>query len=466
MNYHQYFGTATRPVETCIVGTGDFGGSFIGQGRRAPLISARVAVDVSPERAGEAWQAAGVRPREVALCTTAAEARAAWDAGQVIAAGDLATVLELPLDVVIEATGHPEAGARHAGMAVEAGLHLALVSKEVDIVVGPGLAAVAKQRGRVVTPIDGDQPSLLIGQVTWAETLGFTVVAAGKSSEYDFVFDEASGTLESNRQSTQAPRLARHWDIGDRSPADVVQARAEIAAALPQRTVPDLCELLIVANSTGTMPDRPDLHAPISRISEVPTLFSTKAEGGLLDGDRRIDVFNCLRRRDEVSFAGGVFVVVRCEDATAWEILRQKGHVLSRTGSTAMLYLPRHILGLEAATSILAAAVHGVSTGGENVRPLFDLAARADRELPAGTILTATGHHHSIANVSGFAVPAARLGGGIPIPFYLAANRRLVQRVQAGDLIKVDDVEIEAGSALADLRRKQDDIFFPALERS
>jgi predicted homoserine dehydrogenase-like protein len=194
----------------------------------------------------------------------------------------------------------------------------------------------------------------------------------------------------------------------------------------------------------------------------VPTLFSTKSEGGLLDGDRRIDVFNCLRRPDEVSFAGGVFVVVRCEDRAAWEILRQKGHVLSRTGSTAMLYLPRHVLGLEAATSILAAAVHGVSTGGENVRPMFDLAAQADRDLPAGTILTATGHHHSIANVCGFAVPAARLGPGVPIPFYLAANRPLIRAVRAGDPIMVDDVEIEAESALADLRRKQDDIFFPS----
>src|SRR3954447_2435817 len=168
--------------------------------------------------------------------------------------------------------------------------------------------------------------------------------------------------LESNRMSTHAPQLAKHWSMGDGTAAEVVRERAGIAAALPQRTVPDLCELLIVANSTGTMPDRPDLHAPISRIAEVPTLFSTKSEGGLLDGDRRIDVFNCLRRPDEVSFAGGVFVVVRCEDRAAWEILRHKGHVLNRTGSTAMLYLPRHVLGLEAATSILAAAVHGVST--------------------------------------------------------------------------------------------------------
>jgi hypothetical protein len=50
---------------------------------------------------------------------------------------------------------------------------------------------------------------------------------------------------------------------------------------------------------------------PLLRIPEVPTAFATIAAGGLLQGDRRVDVFNCLRKPDEVSFAGGVFVVVR-----------------------------------------------------------------------------------------------------------------------------------------------------------
>ena len=41
------------------------------------------------------------------------------------------------------------------------------------------------------------------------------------------------------------------------------------AAALPQRAVPDLCELTLVANALGMGPDRPDLHAPIARITEI-----------------------------------------------------------------------------------------------------------------------------------------------------------------------------------------------------
>lgn len=462
MNYHRYFGSAARPVETCIVGTGDFGRSFLGQARRVPLISARIAVDITPERAGEAWRAAGADPREIALCSTAADARAAWASGKTIAAGDLACVVDLPIDVVIEATGHPEAGARHSAIAVEAGRHLALVSKEVDIVVGAGLSEMARAQGRVVTPIDGDQPSLLMGQVTWAETLGFTVVAAGKSSEYDFVFDESAGTLLSNGRVSPVTGLSDCWSLDARPVDEVIAQRSRMAAMLPQRTVPDLCELLIAANALDLQPDRPDLHAPILRISEVPDAFATLADGGVLAGERRIDVFNCLRRPDEISFAGGVFVVVRCEDAASWEILREKGHVLSRNGATAMLYLPRHVLGLEAATSVLEAGVLGVSSGAERPKPRFDLAARADADLPAGTILTASGHHHSIADVSGYAVPGAALGRGVPAPYYLAANRRLVRPVAKGALIACDDVEIAEDSMLATLRRRQDQMFFGA----
>jgi predicted homoserine dehydrogenase-like protein len=96
---------------------------------------------------------------------------------------------ELPLDVVVEATGDPEVGAANAVAAIDAGKHLVMVTKEADSVIGPLLARRAAAAGRIVTPVDGDQPSLTIGLKSWAELLGLKVVAAGKASEYDFVWD-------------------------------------------------------------------------------------------------------------------------------------------------------------------------------------------------------------------------------------------------------------------------------------
>lgn len=462
MNFHSYFAAERAPVETCIVGTGGFGRSFLAQGLRVPMMRARVAVDREAEIAAASLTAVGIEPRRIHICRSAAEAKAAYEAGDFVAADDLALVLDLPVEVVVEATGHPEAGARHARLAIEAGRHLALVSKEVDSVIGPVLAQMAVERGRVATPVDGDQPSLLIGLITWAQTLGLEIIAAGKSSEYDFTFDAARGLITSNGRTLPAPAFAEAWALGDRPVAEIVAARAEAAAALPQRAVPDLCELLVVANATGFTPDRPDLHAPIARIPEVPTVLSLAADGGLLAGERRLDVFHCLRAPDEVSFAGGVFVLVRCTDADTWTMLAEKGHPVSRTGSTAMIYVPRHLLGVEAATSVLEAALRGVSSGGRAPRPHLDLVARATRDLPAGSVLEMGGHHHTIEGTQAELVPGAPLAEGTPVPFYLAANRRLVRTVSRGDFIALGDIEVPTGSELLALRRRQDALFFGA----
>ena len=460
MNHLDYFAAAQRPVETCVVGSGGFGRSFLAQGRRVPLMHARIAVDVDAAIAAAGFTALGVPANDVAVCHGADEARRAWDDGRFIAAADLAVVVDLPIDVVVEATGSPEAGARHSRMAIAAGHHLVLVSKEVDSVVGPMLAHLAQQRGRVVTPVDGDQPSLLIGLITWAQALGFDIVAAGKSSEYDFVYDAETATMTSNGKTVATPDFAAHWALGSRPAAEVANDRAAACAALPQRAVPDLCELLVVANATGFLPDCADLHAPIARIPEVPSFFGVASAGGLLARAGTLDVFHCLRRPDEASFAGGVYVIVACDDRETWDLLAAKGHVVSRDGQRAMVYLPRHLLGLEAATSVLDAAIHGRSSGAVSPRPRLDLVARATRPLQAGTVLAMGGHHHSIDGAAAELQPARPLGAGAPVPFYLAANRRLVRDVAAGAAIACDDVEIDPASVLLALRRQQDECFF------
>jgi len=290
--------------------------------------------------------------------------------------------------------------------------------------------------------------------------MGFHIVAAGKSSEYDFVFDPSSGHLASNERSAENVDLNAHWTLGGRDIEEILAARHQAIAGFPQRAVPDLCELMVVANATGLQPDRFDLHAPLARIGEVPTIFSRRDDGGILAGDGRLDVFHCLRKPDEISFAGGVFVVVRCDDAKSWDMLAQKGHVVSRTGANAMVFLPRHLLGLEAATSILDAAIHKVSGYGSDYRPRLDLVAVATQDLSSGTELTMGGHHHTISGVTAEFRPAAPLTSEAPAPFYLAADCRLAISVRKGEEIRIRHLELPGDSPLLRLRRSQDERFF------
>lgn len=461
MNFHAHYAGITRPIETCLVGSGGFGRSYLAQARKIPLVNARIAVDMTAEAAGRAFEAAGYAKAEIALCETPAQAQVAWDDGKCVAAGRLETVIALPFQLLAEATGSPEAATRHALMAIEAKRHVALVSKEADSVVGPGLAWLAREKGVVVTPVDGDQPSLLIALASWAEVLGLEIIAAGKSSEYDFVLDPATGSVTCNGVTKTLPELRRHWLGGE--PSAVVRTAAErarvLGQAFPLRAVPDLCEMTLVANALGLSADAAGLHAPPARIPEIADLFADASQGGLMSGDRRIDVFHHLRLAEEASFAGGVFIVVRCDNADTWDMLAGKGHVVGRSAKTAMLYLPRHLLGVEVATSILDAVGLGRSGYGEDYRPRQDLVAVAQRDLPAGTVLAMGGHHHSIEGVGAEVRPAAALAPDRAAPFYLVADRKLVRAVKAGDAIRLGDVEIAADSGLLAMRHRQDAIF-------
>jgi predicted homoserine dehydrogenase-like protein len=450
---------AGRTLRAGVVGAGEFGASFIFRSARAQGLAVEAVADPDTARALAAARRAGIE--RVRVC---ADRNAAFDAhahGEFVVVEDAALLVELPLDFVVEATGHPEAAARTALAALGAGKHVAMVTKEADCVVGPLLQKKASAAGLLYTPVDGDQPSLMVALVGWARMLGLEIVCAGKSGEYDLVLDAAAGTVTTTAtgEAHSAPDFARLWTAPPAQLAACVADRTRVLAQLSRATVPDYCELTIVANATGLAPDTPALHAPIARTLELPELFRPKAEGGLLAGAGRVDMFVCLRRPDELSFAGGVFVVVRCDDAASWRVLKDKGIPVSADGATALLHNPVHLLGIEAPMSLFGAALlHAPAAA---LLPQCDLAARAARALSAGSTL-AIGARHAIDGIAPEIVPAAALADDGPLPYYLAAGCRLRANVPAGASITRAMVEPPVDSVLWRLRAEQDSHFFAA----
>ena len=219
--------------------------------------------------------------------------------------------MNLPIEVVVEASGMPRAGAFHALSAIENGKHVVMVTKETDCVVGPILNRLAQKAGLVYTPADGDQPSLLIGLISWAEILGFEIVCAGKAGELDFVYDPDSNTIARGSRTVSLTEDYL-WEPAGGSAEQGIRLRRRALESLPQISVADLCEMAIVINSTGYDYDAPRLHAPIARLIEMPEIMCGRADGGIFQKEGVIDMVNCLRRSDEISFAGGVFVIVKC----------------------------------------------------------------------------------------------------------------------------------------------------------
>jgi predicted homoserine dehydrogenase-like protein len=226
-------------------------------------------------------------------------------------------------------------------------------------------------------------------------------------------------------------------------------------------TVPDLCEMGIVANHTGLMPDCEALHAPLARTVELPSIFSPLEHGGVLSGTGRVDMFNCLRRPDELSFAGGVFVVIEAPDLATGRLFAAKGMPTCADGRYVLIHNPVHLLGVEAAMSMLAAVQLGCSTGGSRVRPVVDLIGIAQRDLEVGEKFT-IGVRHVIDGLQHVLRPAQALGADTPLPYYMAAGALVVRPVLAGQPLRCGDVSLDNTTALHRLRTAQDQHFLSA----
>lgn len=442
--------TAPPPVRYALTGArGGFARTLLAQTPRMERLRPSVLCDLDTEGTVALCAELGYPADALAVCSSADEVAALAD-GRIAVIADARLLEHADYDVLVEATGSPEAGTRAARTAIAAGRHVVMVSKEVDSVSGVALADLARERGVVYTPGIGDQPANLIEWYERTRLLGLDVVAIGKSGEYDLVFDPATGRVRQLDQEVDAPGLAGLLTLGEDVPATLA-ARARAVAGLSRSAAADYCEMGVVANHTGLVPDTEALHYPVARVAELADVYSLAEDGGILSRPGAVDVFSVLRLPEEASFAGGVFAVVRTGDPVSWALLAQKGHVVSRSGRYACLYLPYHLMGVETPLSLLDAVDRRRGATSRPPAPHAVLAGRARRDLPAGTRLDMGGHHHDVQGVAPVLLDTADAPVDVA-PLYLAAHATLGRDVAAGALVRLDDLA-DASDALLDAWR-------------
>lgn len=458
--FSKYGLSSLQPVGVGLVGAGEFGASFMAQVGRMPSLKMVAICDQNIERAVQAAVGVGFAISEIQVCYGLPQALKAHQLGHLVVVDRAELLVQMPLAVVLEATGDPKGAAVTALACIKAGRHVVMATKEAEVVVGAELARRAKEKGVVISPVDGDQPSLLIGLIGWAKLMGFPIVCAGKSSESDFVWDAAKSSITAWGDQVQCSDFQEHFNLQDSHDLERnLSGRANVPFALT--TVPDLCELGIVCNHTGLMPDTPSLYAPLAKTIELPTIFRPKADGGLLNGVNRVDMFNCLRRPDELSFAGGVFVVLEAPDKKTGQLFASKGIPTCTEFKYILIHNPVHLLGAEATMSVLSAVSLHCSTGGSQVRPIVDLVAIAKADLEPGQALNME-DRHVITGLNHALYPAKILSQDNPIPYYLCVGLKVRRRVLKGALLLCDDVDLDTQCPLYLLRKSQDQHFMNA----
>ncbi|MEO1612186.1 MAG: Gfo/Idh/MocA family oxidoreductase, partial [Pseudomonadota bacterium] len=143
-----------RPVRVCLIGAGKFGSMFLSQVPSTDGVEVTQIADLDPDRARGACLEVGWSDALIGATKITDDAPGALTSDDV--------------DVVVEATGSPHAGVRHARAAIAAGKHVVMVNVEADVLAGAALAKEARAAGVVYSMAYGDQPALTAEIVDWA----------------------------------------------------------------------------------------------------------------------------------------------------------------------------------------------------------------------------------------------------------------------------------------------------------
>ncbi|MFT5365556.1 MAG: putative homoserine dehydrogenase-like protein [Candidatus Latescibacterota bacterium] len=454
MIYNQLFAKFDRTVRVGVIGTGHYATALITQSLVVDRLEVPVVCDVNPDAAQRAYDHAGLDSDNTVICETTEQAAKAMEDGKHVILTDAMAMMDLPLDVIVESTGVPAAGAKHGLEAIKHGKHVAMVSKETDVLVGPILKYKADQAGLVYTAVDGDQHGLLIALVRWARDLGLEVLSGGKSLEFDHVYDPDTNAISWSTGNLQIPD--EHRDIFNpkkpENASQYVAARREVLGELGVIAGYDITEMTISANATGLRPDVDTLHYPVVSIPEIPQVLAPKEDGGILSHRGVIDCVSCLRRPYEAGMGGGVFIVVSCENDYSRYILTSKGLISNKKETTALIYRPYHLCGVETPITALVAGLLNLPTGATDYHPSYDVVARVKETLKAGDEI---GTDHS-KNVEYLMRPSSALAPNNPIPFHMASGNTLATDVPEGEIITASAIKEPSDTTLWDLRREQD----------
>lgn len=426
-----------KPVRIGLIGAGKFGSMILAQAKHIAGYHVVGIADLSPEKARASLKRVHWEEERFAAKSVAD----AYASGTTYITDDAAELFAFDgIECVIEATGHPIAGIRHALAAIEAGKHVIMVNVEADVLCGAWLAQKAREKGVVYSMAYGDQPAAICELVDWVHASGFELVAAGKGMNFcphyrystpDTVWGFFGWSEEEVRAGDFNPKMYNSFTDG-------TKAAIEMAA---------------VANATGL--DCPDdgLAFHPSGLQDLANVFKPQSEGGQLARAGLVDIA-ASREPDGRTVLNniqyGMFVTFRAPDEYTRACFQQYGLLTDKSGWYGSMWRPFHLIGLETSVSVLSAVLRGEPTG-SSTRYRADAVATAKGDFAAGDYLDGEGGFKVWAK----AIPATKAAAIDALPIGLAHHIKLKRPVKRDQVISLNDVEIAADQDIFAMRAEQ-----------
>jgi len=426
-------GRVDGPVSVALVGPGVYGSHLAHQIEETPGVVPVVLADQELRKATETFRRAGVPGGDVTVAETADGVEDALRAGARVATTDGALAAGADVDVVVDATGDPEAAAVHAWTAIDAGNDVVMVSVEVDATVGPLLSRFAAHRGVTYSMAYGDEPAQVVELCDWARAQGFDVVAAGQGTELTF---EPHATEEDALERYDLPDPFVERNEPDARMYNTFLDGTKVAV-----------ELCAAANALGFRPDTEGVHMPTTDREGLLDALRPAADGGVLD---RTGVIDALTPTGENPSA---FVVTSADNESTQSYLSQRYNITTANDGTYQLFHRPFHLPQETIVSVVMAACYDRPTG-VVTRQSSEVVAAAKRDLVPGETIVGGGGD----TVYGHLVGADVAAEADLVPFELLAGAEVIGEVETDGYLAAGDVDLETDSALYHLRQLQDQL--------
>ncbi len=427
--------SAGKPITVGLIGAGKFGSMYLSQVRKTAGVHLAAIADLNPARVKDNLVRVGWPVEQM----QAADVHSAVAKGTTWVTDDTHAIISAPgIDIIIDATGNPEAGVHHVLLCCEHQKHIVMVNVEADALAGPYLANKAQQAGVVYSLAYGDQPALIAEMVDWARTAGFEVIAAGKGTKYLANYHQSTPATVWDHYGITAEAAA----LGGMNPQMFNSFLDGTKSAIEMAAVANACQL--------NAPER-GLAFPSCGVDALADVLKPECDGGVLSGRGEVEVVSSLEPDGTAVYRDlrwGVYVTFAADSDYVRRCFSEYGLKTDDSGNYSSMYKPFHLIGLELGVSVASIGIRREPTGAP-VAWNADAVCRAKRSLVPGEVLDGEG---------GYCVYSQLLPANVSVqrnalPIGLADQVAVTKPVAAGDIVTWDDVAIDESKLAVRIRR-------------
>lgn len=410
-----------NPIKVGLIGAG-----FIGKGTVLTIESSIPGMTVAAiynrtiRAAAQAYEQAGVNKYKESRSQQEFDERV--KAGKYIITDDSELLCHSEnLDVIIEATGQVEFGAKVTLEAIENGTHVVSMNAEMDATIGPILKYEADKNGVIFTNTDGDQPGVIMNLYRLVDLIGYKPVLAGNIKGLQDHYRTPVTQKSFAKKYNQKPRMVTSF-------ADGTKISMEMA---------------VVANATGFKCKKRGMYGPeCNHVKEAINMFS---EDEMMDGGMVDYILGAEP-------GPGVFVIAYNDHPVKKEYAT---YLKMGDGPFYVFYVPYHLPHLEVPLTAARAVLFNDAAVAAQNGPVCEVISIAKKDLKAGEILDGPGGFACYGSIDNS--DTARKENLLPMG--LSENCRILKDIPRDYPLKIEDVQFPKDRLSDKLWRQQLKLF-------